>query len=118
MRPDRGPGPPLGAGRLAWGLGSLAALLVVVTLADPGLTVDEPLDVRPGRTYVATFWARGRPFSARPVVDAVSADTAEPPPLGRWLLGLAATLAEPLEILLAGPDPVGLYVQAGRLAPA
>jgi 4-amino-4-deoxy-L-arabinose transferase-like glycosyltransferase len=118
MRPGRGPRPSLDAARLAWGLGSLAALLVVLTLADPGLTIDEPLDVRPGRTYVATLWARGRHFFDRPVVDAAFADNAEHPPLGRWLLGLASMLAEPLEILLAGPDPVGLYVGAGRLAPA
>ena len=48
-----------------------------------------------------------------------SADNAEHPPLGRWLLGLASTVAQPLEILvLGGPDPVGTYVVAARLAPA
>jgi 4-amino-4-deoxy-L-arabinose transferase-like glycosyltransferase len=106
-------------GRLAWAVGASAWLAVVLTLADPGLTVDEPLDVQPGRTYVATLRARGWGFFDRAVVDAVFRDNAEHPPLGRWLLGLASTLGEPVEVLvMGGPDPVGLYVVAGRLAPA
>ena len=46
-------------GRLALALGALAALAVVLTLADPGLTIDEPLDVVPGRDYLAALWATG-----------------------------------------------------------
>jgi 4-amino-4-deoxy-L-arabinose transferase-like glycosyltransferase len=100
-------------------MGSLTALAVVLTLADPGLTIDEPLDVRPGRTYVATLRTQGWHFFDRAVVDAVFGDNAEHPPLGRWLLGLASTLAEPFEVLLlGGPDPARIYVVAGRLAPA
>ena len=54
----------------------------------------------------------------RPVVDTVFANNAEHPPLGRWLLGVASTMAQPLEIVvLGGPDPVGTYVVAARLAP-
>jgi 4-amino-4-deoxy-L-arabinose transferase-like glycosyltransferase len=93
-------------------------LLVVLTLTDPGLTIDEPLDVRPGRDYVLTLLARGRHFFDRTVVDAVFGNNAEHPPLGRWLLGLASLLGQPLEIALRGPDPVGNYVVSGRLAPA
>lgn len=106
-------------GRLAGLVGGLAASLVLVTLADPGITVDEPLDVRPGRTYVATLRAKGWEFFHRATIDAVFRDNAEHPPLGRWLLGLASTLGQPFEVLLrGGPDPVGLYVVAGRVAPA
>jgi 4-amino-4-deoxy-L-arabinose transferase-like glycosyltransferase len=106
-------------GRLAWGLGLAAGLAVLCTLADPGLTIDEPLDVRPGRTYVATLRSRGWRFFDRAVVDAVFRDNAEHPPLGRWLLGWASTLCEPFEVLWqGGPDPVGLYILAGRVAPA
>src|SRR4051795_6817858 len=95
------------AGRLARALATLAAMAVVLTLADPGLTIDEPLDVRPGRTYVATLRAQGAHFFDRAVVDTVFADNAEHPPLGRWLLGLASTVGEPFEILiLGGRDPV------------
>src|SRR3954451_4565752 len=105
--------------RLGLGMCMPAGLAVTLTLGAPGLTVDEPLDVRPGRTYVATLRARGWHFFDRDVVRAVFADNAEHPPLGRWLLGLASTLGEPFEVLaLGGPDPVGIYVVAGRLAPA
>ena len=106
-------------GRLALAAGACAALAVVFTLGDPGITTDEPLDVRPGRTYIATLRARGWRFFDRDVVDAVYRDNAEHPPLGRWLLGIASTLGGPFEALwMGGPDPVGLYLHAGRLAPA
>ncbi|WP_406695725.1 glycosyltransferase family 39 protein [Singulisphaera sp. Ch08] len=96
-----------------------AALAVVLTLGDPGVTIDEPLDVRPGRTYVASLQANGWRFFSPRVVDAVFRDNAEHPPLGRWLLGIASTLGAPLEIvLMGGPDPIGLYLHAARLAPA
>jgi 4-amino-4-deoxy-L-arabinose transferase-like glycosyltransferase len=105
--------------RLALAVGGLAALAVILTLADPGLTVDEPLDVRPGRDYLSALMSQGWHFFDRKVVDAVFGDNAEHPPLGRWLLGLASTLAQPVEVLmLGGEDPVGIYVVAGRLAPA
>ena len=52
------------------------------------------------------------------VVQRVFRDNAEHPPVGRWLLGLASSLGEPFQIMLLGPDPTGLYVLSGRLAPA
>ncbi len=106
-------------GRVAWVVGGCATLAVLLTLADPGITVDEPLDVRPGRTYLATLRAKGWGFFQPSVIDAVFRDNAEHPPLGRWLLGVASTLGQPFEVLLrGGPDPVGVYVVAGRVAPA
>jgi hypothetical protein len=107
---------PWTVGRLACALGAAAGLAVVLTLGDPGITIDEPLDVRPGRTYVATLRAKGWRFFDRDTVAAVFADNAEHPPLGRWLLGLASTLGEPFAPWLGGPDPFGVH--AGRLAPA
>jgi 4-amino-4-deoxy-L-arabinose transferase-like glycosyltransferase len=98
------------------GLG--AGLVVVATLDAPGLTVDEPLDVRPGRTYLAVLRSQGWHFFDRAVVDRVFRDNAEHPPLGRWLLGIASVLGEPFEVVVKGPDPTGHYVLAGRLAPA
>jgi 4-amino-4-deoxy-L-arabinose transferase-like glycosyltransferase len=99
-------------------MGAVAGLAVLLTLGDPGLTIDEPLDVRPGRTYLATLRARGWRFFAADVVAQVFRDNAEHPPLGRWLLGLASTLGEPFQVMFQGVDPTGLYVLSGRLAPA
>ena len=98
--------------------GVMASLAVILTLEGPGLTVDEPLDVRPGRNYFKILREAGRHFLDRKVVDRTYWDNAEHPPLGRWLLGVASIAAEPYEILLKGPDPTDSYVLAGRLAPA
>ena len=104
--------------RLALVMGPGAGLAVVLTLDGPGLTIDEPLDVRPGRTYIEIIREEGLRFLIRKVVDRVFRDNAEHPPLGRWLLGIASTLGEPFEVIWKGPDPTGQYVLAGRLAPA
>ena len=105
-------------GRIARGLAFVAGTAVLLTLADPGITIDEPLDVRPGRAYLSALRDHGFRFLTPPVVDLVYRDNKEHPPLGRWALGLASTLIEPAEVLLAGPDPLGLYVLSGRVAPA
>ncbi len=99
-------------------MGICAGLAVLVTLDGPGLTIDEPLDVRPGRTYLKVLKDRGWHFFDRAVVEHVFRDNAEHPPLGRWLLGIASVAGEPFEVLAKGPDPTGQYVLAGRLAPA
>ena len=69
------PAPPptarLSAAAPGWLLGLLAGLAVLTTLAAPGLTIDEPLDVRPGRTYVATLRSRGWGFFDRATVERV-----------------------------------------------
>src|SRR4051794_19559781 len=88
--------------RMAWALGFASSLAVILTIGDPRITVDEPLDVRPGRTYVSTIRLRGLRFFDRDVVDAVFRDNAEHPPLGRWLLGIASTLGQPVEMALGG----------------
>ena len=72
----------------------------------------------PGRTYVETLRKQGWHFLDRKVVDRVFRDNSEHPPLGRWLLGIASELGEPVEVLWKGPDPTGHYVLAGRFAPA
>jgi 4-amino-4-deoxy-L-arabinose transferase-like glycosyltransferase len=116
---DSGSGGDRGrAGRWALAVGLLAATAVILTLGGPGLTVDEPLDVRPGRAYWSILKQTGLHFLDPEVVDRVYRDNAEHPPLGRWLLGLASIVGEPFEVLVKGPDPTGSYVLAGRLAPA
>jgi 4-amino-4-deoxy-L-arabinose transferase-like glycosyltransferase len=93
-------------------------MAVLLTLGDPGITVDEPLDVRPGRTYVELLMKHGPAFLAPPVVERTYRDNAEHPPLGRWLLGAASKVFEPVEAVARGGDPTGLYVRSGRVAPA
>lgn len=98
--------------------GLLAALPTIATLGGPGLTIDEPLDVRPGRDYVSLLFRSGLRFFERSNVDGLFRDNAEHPPLGRWLLGIASRMLEPFQAGILGPDPTGLYVLAGRVAPA
>lgn len=108
-----------GPRRPAVALALLALLAVLFTLGDPGITLDEPLDVRPGRTYVETLFDQGPRFFSRSTVAAVFGDNAEHPPLGRWLLGTASVVGQPFElVLMGGPDPLGLYLHAARVAPA
>ena len=103
------------AGALA--MGTLAFASVIATLGGPGITCDEPLDVRPGTTYVAAIKRLGSGFFTPSAVDRVFRDNAEHPPLGRWFLGVAATLGAPFESSwFGGADPFDVH--AGRLAPA
>ncbi len=99
-------------------MSALAALLTIATLGGPGLTIDEPLDVRPGRDYFTVAQRAGWRFFERANVDLAFRDNAEHPPLGRWLLGLASRLGEPFEPLWNGFDPTGVHVASGRFAPA
>ena len=107
-----------GVRRAAWLAGLLAGSAALFTLNDPGITVDEPLDVAPGRKYVQILVKEGLGFLRPGTVAEVFADNAEHPPLGRWLLGIASTVGEPVELVWLGKDPIGLYVRSGRAAPA
>ncbi len=122
MKPDQGAASqpisliwtPLRAS-IAVALGSF--LSVLFTLGDPGITCDEPLDVRPGRTYVESLLREGSGFFSERTVDRVFRDNSEHPPLGRWLLGIASILGEPFaRPFLGGVDPFSVH--SGRLAPA
>ena len=88
--------------RSAWGMGGLAFLAVLLTIADPGITIDEPLDVAPGRKYVETLGSRGWRFFEPATVAFVYFDSREHPPLGRWLLGIASESFQWAELILAG----------------
>ncbi len=107
-------------GRIALALAFGSGLSVLLTLGDPGQTMDERLDVRPGREYVQTLRARGIGFFDRKTVDRVFLHNKEHPPLGRWLLGIASTLGEPVETIFLGRDPVRpeSYLLSARVAPA
>lgn len=101
-------------------MGTLAFLAVVFTIGDPGITIDEKLDVAPGRKYVETLWKQGLRFFEPKTVEHVYFDSKEHPPLGRWLLGIASETFQPVEMILIGKDPLNppAYVRSGRVAPA
>ena len=109
-------------GRWPWVLGALAGLAVLLTLGDPGITSDEPIDVRVGRDYVRKAGRlrervarHGSKAIRREELDDLFEDNAQHPPLGRWLVGLASTYLEPMEVYLGGADPMSVH--AARLAP-
>ena len=106
--------------RASWTMGLLAFLAVLLTLNDPGITMDEALDVAPGRKYVEALWKRPSRFFDRDTVAFVYGDNAEHPPLGRWLLGLSSEGFQWAEMIALGKDPLlpPVYVRAGRVAPA
>jgi 4-amino-4-deoxy-L-arabinose transferase-like glycosyltransferase len=108
--------PTKNLGPTAAALGLFAFLAVVFTLADPGITIDEPLDVRPGRAYVSTLLKQKAGFFRRETIDRVFADNAEHPPLGRWLLGIASITFEPFAAAVGWTDPYSVI--PGRVAPA
>lgn len=105
--------------RQALGMGLFAFLAVLVTLGGPGITIDEPLDVKVGRRYVEalgkTLNGRFHP-TRRADIEGLFADNAQHPPLGRWLLGFSSTFFEPFESILGGPD--AFAVHPARVAPA
>ncbi len=109
--------------RIAWTLAVFAGLAVVLTLGDPGITSDEPIDVKVGQQYIDQAFGladriglEGLSAVDRRSIDAFFADNSQHPPLGRWLVGLASRLGEPFEAFLGGADP--LSVHPARLAPA
>lgn len=99
-------------------IGFAAFIAVLLTIDGPGITVDEPLDVRPGRDYFQIAADTGGRFFSPAVVQRTYLNNKEHPPLGRWLLGAASRAFEPFEVQLRGVDPVGLYVRSARVAPA
>ncbi len=122
---DAAPGRTKPTHRSGWWpliLGTVAGLAVLVTLGDPGITSDEPIDVKVGRSY---FEELGKTLdrAADQGIDALNkrtvsrffADNAQHPPLGRWLLGASSLAFEPLEGILGGSDPMSVH--SARIAP-
>jgi len=116
------PNTPNRIGRWAALMGGVAGLAVLATLGDPGITSDEPIDVRVGRRYVTLAQSYAERASRlgldaidRSRLDAMFADNHQHPPLGRWAVGIASTVAEPFEGLLGGTDPESVH--AARIAP-
>ena len=93
-----------------------------MTIGHPGITSDEPIDVKVGRNYlsysgrlIGTIQSRGIGAIDQDDLDAFFLDNAQHPPLGRWLLGLSSVCFESVEPLLGGADPFSVH--SARLAP-
>jgi len=102
----------------AW-LGLIAFFLVLCGLNRPGVTIDEPLDVAPGRHYWDVLAKRGIGFFSQAGVQDAFGGNPDHPPLARWLIGAASHLCQTIQVMATGQaDPTGLYILAGRVAPA
>ena len=102
----------------AW-LGLLALLLVLGGLNRPGVTTDEPLDVAPGRHYWDVLAKRGIGFFSPTGVQDAFGGNPDHPPLARWAIGATSHLFQTIQVMTTGQaDPTGLYIVAGRVAPA
>jgi 4-amino-4-deoxy-L-arabinose transferase-like glycosyltransferase len=115
------PAPPLPRwqhpGWLGLSAGIVAGLAVLVTLGSPGITIDEPIDVKVSTNYIrllSDYTHRDPSSLGRAEIDALFLDNKQHPPLGRLLLGIT-TLAAPLEPWLGGIDPFSVH--SARLAP-
>lgn len=100
-------------------VGFLAIILVTANLNRPGITIDEPLDVAPGRHYWDVLFERGFDFFTREGVNDAFGGNPDHPPLARWILGASSHLLETFEILWKGHgDPTQAYILAARFASA
>ncbi len=114
----------LGTPRCQAALLAMASFLaVLVTLGDPGITSDEPLDVSVGRRYLlgadrylGLYQGLLSGAPSRRDCDFLFRDNAQHPPLGRLLVGLASIVVEPVESFLGGADPFSVH--PARVAPA
>ena len=94
-------------------LGTLGLVLTLLTLNDPGLTVDEPINVGLGKAITTAFVADPAALSRSDAVYSVWAGGHDYPPLSRLLLGLSHRFFDP-----APTDKGVLIPRAGRPASA
>jgi 4-amino-4-deoxy-L-arabinose transferase-like glycosyltransferase len=99
--------------------GLIAFVWVCFGLGRVGVTIDEPLDVAPGRHYWTTLFERGAGSFSAEGAQAMFGGNPDHPPLARWILGAFSHLLEPIQPVLFGfADPTGLYVVSARFASA
>lgn len=98
---------------LAWpwqlGLSILPALVVLITRNDPGLTVDEPINVGHGKRLAHTLFHSPGEFLRARGVDALWRNGHEHPPLCRTLIGLTHAAFDDVP-----HDPAAILPKRGR----
>ncbi len=99
--------------------GLAAFLLVCAGLGGPGITIDEPLDVAPGRHYWESLVRLQGAFFGPEGVRNTFGGNPDHPPLARWILGAFSKSLDPVRLLWTGaPDPTGLNIVGARAASA
>ncbi|MBI1322278.1 phospholipid carrier-dependent glycosyltransferase [bacterium] len=99
--------------------GIAAFLWVCLGVTQVGVTIDEPLDVAPGRHYWKTaFDLKGEAFGPEGVRRMFGGNP-DHPPLARWVLGAFSYLLEPVRLAFTGnADPTGLNIAGARIGSA
>ncbi|MFM7317390.1 MAG: ArnT family glycosyltransferase [bacterium] len=94
-------------------------LIVAAGIGGPGITIDEPLDVAPGRHYWDVLSSRGTDFFSSSGVKQAFGGNPDHPPLVRWCLGASSYLFQTFQAMVLGHgDPTGLYILSARMASA
>lgn len=104
----------------AWIVAGCGVLAVLATINDPGLTVDEPINVGHGKEMVYVLFHRPADFLKGETVDSLWRNGHEHPPLCRFLIGLAHALTDgqpndPSAILPKAGRPIGALAFGGLI---
>ena len=100
-------------------LGIVVFLIVAGGISKPGITIDEPLDVAPGRHFWDVLKSQGPGFFSSSGVKQAFGGNPDHPPLVRWCLGASSYLLQTFQTIVLGHgDPTGLYILSARLASA
>lgn len=105
------------ASRLLWvvvaGLAAVGVLSVALTLDDPGVAIDEPVNVALGKRLYFALTTQPLSFLQSETIDAHWRAAHDHPPLTRFLLGAAHAVGDPR------PDAANQFsIRAARLASA
>jgi len=99
--------------------GLAALVLVCFGLGGPGITIDEPLDVAPGRHYWESLFRLQGDFFGPEGVRRTFGGNPDHPPLARWILGAFSKALDPIRLAWTGNlDPKGLNIVGARAASA
>ncbi len=99
--------------------GLAAFLWVVAGVSAVGVTIDEPLDVAPGRHYWETAFALKTEAFSPDGVRRMFGGNPDHPPLARWVLGGFSLALEPVRLAITGDaDLTGLNIEGARIGSA
>jgi 4-amino-4-deoxy-L-arabinose transferase-like glycosyltransferase len=99
--------------------GIVAFVWVCAGIGSIGVTIDEPLDVAPGRHYWQKSFSLGsEAFSAQGVRE-IYGGNPDHPPLARWVIGAFSLGLEPVRLVIQGnADFTGSNIWGARISSA